>query len=113
MRRPWPGDIVWYRMWAIAVLAFAVLLTVADWLEAIVLSGCVMGAYGIVVSLVYEGEWTRDAEGDKVWLPTESPSSEPPGPPDTTEKRGSIWASMLDVLFPVIVIALLAYAVRA
>lgn len=109
MRRPWPGEIVWYRMWGIGVLAVPVLLVFMDWFAAIFLAGCVMGAYGVLVSLVYDGEWSRDAEGDKVWLPKDSRSSEPPGPAHATEDRGTLIRSIGNTLFPLIVITLLVY----
>jgi hypothetical protein len=109
MRRRWPGEIVWYRMWGIGVLAVPVLLVFVDWFAAIFLAVCVMGAYAVLVSLIYDGEWSRDAEGDKVWLPKESRSGEPPGPPHAAEERGTPIHSIGNTLFPLIVITVLVY----
>ena len=109
MRRPWPGEIVWYRMWGIGLLAVPVLLVFVDWFFAIFLAGCVMGAYGIVLPFVYDGEWSRDEDGT-TWRPRESGSSEHPRPPlHVIEKRGSLFRSIGHSLFPVIVVALLVY----
>ena len=80
-----------------------------EWFAAIALSVCVMGAYGVLVSFIYDGEWTRDAEGDSVWLPKESRSSEPPGPPHVSEKSAGFISLIGHALFPLIVITLLVY----
>lgn len=110
MRRPWPGDIVWYRMWGIGLLAVPVLLLFVDWFAAIFLSVCLMGAYGIVLPFLYDGEWSRDEDGD-TWLPKESRSSEPPGPPlHVIEKGGgNLMRSIGHSLFPLFVVAVLVY----
>jgi hypothetical protein len=103
---------VWYRMWAIGVLAFPVLLLFVDWFFAFFLSGCVMGAYGVLLPLVYAGRWSRDAEGDKVWLPTDSQSNEPPAPPhapEETEESDTLVRSFIGMLFPLFVVAVLVY----
>jgi hypothetical protein len=109
MRRPWPGDIVWYRMWGIGVLTVPVLLAFMDWFAAICLAVCVMGAYGALMPMIYDGEWSRDAEGDNVWSPKESRSGEPPGPPHATEERDTPTRSIGNTLFPLIVVTLLVY----
>ena len=104
---------MWYRMWGIGVLAVPVLLLFVDWFFAIFLSGCVMGAYGVLVPLVYDGEWSRDEEGDSVWLPKESGSSEHRWPPlhviEKRGQRGTLFRSIGQTLFPLIVVALLVY----
>ena len=100
---------MWYRMWGIGVLAFLVLLVFMDWFAAIFLSVCVMGAYGIVLPFVYDGEWSRSEDG-MTWLPKESGSSEHPGPPlHVIEQRGTLFRSIKHTLFPLIVVALLVY----
>lgn len=115
MRRPWPGEVVWYRMWGLGVLAFPVMLLFMDWFAALFLSGCVMGAYGVLLPLVYDGEWTRDADGDSVWLPKESRSSEPPEPPlhviqrRETHMRHFIGNALLPLIFGVFVVTVLVY----
>jgi hypothetical protein len=97
-------------MWALGVLAVPVLLLFMDLFFAIFLSGCVMGAYGVLLPLVYDGKWTRDADGDSVWLPKEPQASEPSWPPlHVIEKRGTLIRSMGHTLFPLIVVALLVY----
>jgi hypothetical protein len=115
MRRPWPGEIVFYRMWAIGLLAVPVLLLFVDWFPAIFLSGCLMGAYGALIPVVYDGKWSRDEEGDNVWLPKEPRSSEPPEPPlhvvergGTREHSGTL-RYIGHALFGLIVVALLFY----
>ena len=98
-----------YRMWGIGVLAFPVLLLFVDWFFAFFLSGCVMGAYGVLVPLVYDGAWSRDAEGDKVWLPKETQSNKPPAPRHATEATGTLVRDFMGILFPLIVVVLLVY----
>jgi len=116
MRRPWPGEIVLYRMWAIGLLAVPVLLLFVDWFAAISLSVCLMGAYGVLMTLVYDGEWSRDEDGDSVWLPKEPRSTEPPGPPlhviergGSRRKGGALIRSIGHTLFPLFVVAVLVY----
>jgi uncharacterized membrane protein YbhN (UPF0104 family) len=96
-------------MWGIGVLAFLVLLLFVDWFAAIFLAGCVMGAYGVVLPFVYDGEWVRGEDG-RTWQPKESGSSDHPGPPlHVIEKRGTLFRSIGHSLFPLIVVALLVY----
>lgn len=106
MRRPWPGNIVWHRMWAVGLLSAAVLLVFVHWFAALALAMCVMGGYGVLLPFVYDGEWARDAEGS-VWLPNESASSEPPGPSSEPKERGNPMRSVSNTLFPIVVVALL------
>jgi hypothetical protein len=115
MRRPWPGEIVWYRVWGIGLLAVPVLLLFVDWFFAIFLSGCVMGAYAALLPLVYDGEWTRDADGDSVWLPKEPQSSETSWPPlhviqrRETRMRQFIRNTLWPLIFCLFVVTALAY----
>jgi hypothetical protein len=98
-------------MWAIGVLTAAVLLVFVYWFAALALAMCVMGGYGALLQFVYDGEWTRDAEGDSVWLPKESASSEPPESPREPKERGNPMRSIYNTLFPIVVVALLAFTV--
>src|SRR4051812_18241453 len=109
MRRPWPENIVWHRMWAIGLITAAVLVAFVHWFAALALAMCVMGGYGVLLPFVYDGEWTRDAEGDRVWLPNESASSEGLDSPSDPKERRSPMRLVYSALFPIVVVALLTF----
>lgn len=99
---------MWYRMWVIGALTAAVLLAFVGWFVAVVLGMCVMGAYGVLLPLVYEGKWIRDSEGDSAWLPTGSVSDDFVDSRESKEEGGS-GGLVRNILFPFGVVALLAW----
>jgi hypothetical protein len=98
-------------MWAIGFIAFTALLSFVDWFFALFLAGCVMGGYGgVLVPLLYDGESSRDADGDFVWMPKQdSESNEPHAPQHAVEKSGSVGRILRTVVFPSIVLTMLVY----